>query len=161
MSRKDRNVKTVLEFELAHGRQPFDLHEVYKWAVPNGKWTAPIDLAEKKFIQELGQALREEYFTAEDGSRVRKYHAIMRTKDGKQQSLWANMWDAPLEHLEEAFQQRRKQSLGDCRQLKTDIEYCNKKRFVDEPIQMSFNFDEDLAEEEALRQMEMEQKKAA
>lgn len=160
MSRKEQNVKLVQQFEVKHQRKPFDLHEIYHWAKTNGLWYAPKDLEEKKFVEDVAQALREEYFTAEDGARVRVYHATIRTKNGRQQTLWANMFDAPKEHIEEAFQQRRRGSLGDCRQLKVDIEYCNKKRFRDNPIQMSFNFDLDLAEEEALKQMQAQRKAA-
>jgi hypothetical protein len=151
MSRKEQDVNLVRRFEEEHQRKPFDLHEVYHWAKDNKLWFPPKDLEEKKFIEEVAQALREEYFTADDGTSVRAYHAIVKNLEGRQQTLWANMFDAPREHIEEAFQQRRRGSLADCRQLKNDIEYVNTSRFQDSPIQMSFNFDEDLAEEEALR----------
>lgn len=156
--RKERNQKIVRQFEQIHQRKPFDLHEVYYWAKDNNLWFPPTDYEEKKFIEEMADSLREVYITDDGGDKVRVYHAITKTKDGKQQKFWANMFDAPLEHLEEAFQQRRRGSLGDCRQLKADVDYCNKKRFQDNPIQISFNFDLDLAEEEALKQMQIETK---
>jgi len=160
MSRKEYDIKLIKRFEAEHARKPFDLHEVYFWAKANNLWYAPKDLEEKKFIEEMAQALREEYITTEEGERVRAYHAITKVKDGRQQTLWANMFDAPRDHIEEAFQQRRRGSLGDCRQLKADIDYLNKKRFQESPIQMSFNFDLDLAEEEAFKELN-KQKKAA
>lgn len=162
-NRKEHNQKIAKQFEQIHQRKPFDLHEVYYWAKEMKLWFPEQDFEEKMFVDEMAEALRDVYVTADDGvSKVRYYHARTgKNKDGKQQVFWANMFDAPYEHLEEAFQQRRRQSLGDCRQLKTDIDYCNKKRFSDKPIQMSFNFDEDLAEEEALKEIKKAQKKAS
>lgn len=162
-NRKEHNQKIARQFEQTHQRKPFDLHEVYHWAKGNNLWFPDKDLEEKTFVNEMADSLREVYVTADDGvTRVRVYHARTRkNKDGRQETLWANMFDAPLEHLEEAFQQRRRQSLGDCRQLKADVDYCNQKRFQESPIQVSFNFDLDLAEEEALKQMQQETKKAA
>ena len=49
-----------------------------------------------------------------------------------------------------AFQQRRQQILGDCRQLKIDVDSYNENRWPDEPIQMIFDFTLDLAELEAV-----------
>ena len=156
MTRKERIIKNIQQFEEEHQRKPFDLHEVYAWAKENGLWAPPIDLAERKFVEEASSALREEYITAENGDKVRYYHAVTR---GRQGSLWANLDTGPKDHLFEGFKQRRKQSLGDCRQLKADIDHCNRKRFVESPIQMSFNFDADLAEEEAYKKMKAEEKK--
>lgn len=157
MSRKERNIKMIKQFEVEHQRKPFDLHEVYEWATSKGLWFPPLDLAEKRFVEEVAHALREEYITAEDGSKVRYYHAVTQ---GRQGTLWGNLDTAPKAHLSEGFKQRRQQSLGDCRQLKTDVDYCNKKRFQAEPIPMSFNFDLDLAEEEAYKKL-LKKEKAA
>jgi hypothetical protein len=156
-SRKEHNVKIVKQFEREHQRKPFDLHEVYSWATAKGLWFPPHDLAERKFVEEVASALREEYITGDDGNRVRYYHAVTQ---GRQGTLWANVDTGPKDHLLEGYKQRRQQSLGDCRQLKIDVDYANKKRFQDEPILMSFNFDLDLAEEEAYKEMKKKKKSA-
>ena len=49
-----------------------------------------------------------------------------------------------------AFQQRRQQIVGDCRQLKTDVDSFNDNRSKDKPIPMIFNFTYDLMELEAV-----------
>lgn len=157
MTRKERNIQNIQRFEKEHQRKPFDLHEVFRWAIENKLWYPPPDLVERKFIEELSGDLREEYITDENGERVRYYHAVTR---GRQGALWANLDTAPKDHLYEGFKQRRRQSLGDCRQLKADIDYINRKRFSDSPIQMSFNFDADLAEEEAYKAMKAKKKGA-
>ena len=48
--------------------------------------------------------------------------------------------------MEVAFQQRRQQIVGDCRQLKTDVDSYNENGDLSQPIQMIFDFTEDLAE---------------
>jgi len=47
-----------------------------------------------------------------------------------------------------AFAQRRKQILGDCHQLKTDVDSYNDNNRDNARIQMIFNFTEDLEEME-------------
>ena len=158
MTRKERNLSNIRKFELEHQRKPFDLHEVFTWAVENKLWAAPPDLLERKFMEEVSGDLREEYITDENGEQIRLYHAVTR---GRQGSLWGNLHTAPKDHLYEAFMQRRRQSLGDCRQLKTDVDYCNRQRFSDTPIQMGFNFDADLAEEAAVKEMRLQRMKKA
>ena len=153
MSRKEQLVKHTKQFENEHGREPFDTHEVARWMILKGLWQPQKDLAIQKCAEEISTALREVYITAEDGTRVRIYHARRLTKDGRQQTLWANMFDAPRGHIEVALQQRREMILGDCRQLKYDVDYYNQAHRSQPVIQISFDFGEDLAEEEALRNM--------
>ncbi len=53
--------------------------------------------------------------------------------------------------MEVAFQQRRQQIVGDCRQLKTDVDSYNENANSEQPIQMVFDFTDDLAELDALK----------
>lgn len=48
-----------------------------------------------------------------------------------------------------AFQQRRQQIVGDCKQLKADVDSYNDLDPYAKPIQIVFNFTMDLAEIEA------------
>lgn len=50
------------------------------------------------------------------------------------------------------FQQRRQQIIGDCRQLKTDVDSYNENYNSSEALQMIFDFTDDLAEVELLRE---------
>ena len=52
--------------------------------------------------------------------------------------------------METAFRQRRGQILGECRQLKSDVDSYNQNASPDSPIPMTFDFTDDLAELEAL-----------
>jgi hypothetical protein len=51
--------------------------------------------------------------------------------------------------MEIAFQQRRQQIVGDCRQLKMDVDSYNANWNSGFPIQMILDFRDDMAEAEA------------
>jgi hypothetical protein len=52
--------------------------------------------------------------------------------------------------METAFQQRRQQIVGDCHQLKVDVDSYNQNFNPGDAIQMVFDFRDDLAEVEVL-----------
>ena len=90
--------------------------------------------------------MRDEYITDTQGRRVRAKHAAAITEGGEQFMLWADIRTAPHKHMAIAFQQRRHQIVGDCRQLKVDVDSYNQNRTPDQPIQMIFDFTYDLEE---------------
>ena len=93
--------------------------------------------------------MREDFITDPQGRRVRAKYAA-RLSDGKrQQTLWGDIRSASKDHMKVAFQQRRHQIVGDCRQLKADVDSFNDNRVPEQPIQMSFDFTLDLEELEA------------
>ncbi len=53
---------------------------------------------------------------------------------------------APRQHMEKAFQQRREQIVGECVQLKTDVDVYNDINTHEEPIQLILDFTEDVEE---------------
>lgn len=52
--------------------------------------------------------------------------------------------------MEVAFKQRRRAILGDCRQLNLDVDSFNENRAPENPIQLIFDFTNDLLELNAL-----------
>ena len=52
----------------------------------------------------------------------------------------------PHGHFVRSFGQRRQQIVGDCLQLKTDVDVYNDKRDLAEPIQVPLDFTLDVAE---------------
>lgn len=105
----------------------------------------------RKCAEELSDAMREEYITDQQGRRVRSKHVARYGEGHAQIPLWADIQTAGREHMEIAFQQRRQQILGDCKQLKTDLDSFNDNYNNGEPLQMVFDFTNDLAEEELAR----------
>ena len=88
------------------------------WAINNNLWVPPRSALIKQCADEFSRAMREEYITDPQGRRVRLKHMAVMDRDGEQIPLWADMRTATREHMEVAFQQRRRGIVGDCKQLK-------------------------------------------
>ena len=94
--------------------------------------------------------MREEYTTDPQGRRVRLKHMAVMERGGEQIPLWADMRTATREHMEVAFQQRRRGIVGDCKQLKNDLDSFNENFNSAAAIQITFDFTDDLEEAEAM-----------
>jgi hypothetical protein len=90
--------------------------------------------------------MREEHFTDAEGHVIRAKHVARIERAGEQIALWADIRSASREHMQMAFQQRRQQIVGVCRQLKTDCDYYNENKNPEAPIQIVFDFRTDLEE---------------
>ncbi|MDQ3701021.1 MAG: hypothetical protein M3442_08900, partial [Chloroflexota bacterium] len=107
-----------------------------------------------QLAEQLARAMREEYIVDAHGREVRTKHAARTERDGVQGVFWADIRSAPRAYMEIAFQQRRQQIVGDCRQLKVDAHYFNENHNPGLRIQLVFDFREDLAEIEAMEALE-------
>ena len=120
---------------------------VAAWALETGQWMPQRKNLLQFCAEELSAAAREETYTDPQGREVRKKH-VVRIDDGsgKQLYLWADIEDASPDHMRLSLSQRRGGILGDCKQLKTDMESFNENNAHGATLQMSFNFDVDLSE---------------
>jgi actin-related protein len=50
----------------------------------------------------------------------------------------------PRDHMEVSFKQRRAQVVGDCHQLKNDVDYYTEKTPDEKPIKMAWDFTDDM-----------------
>lgn len=137
------------EYESVGNTGPVTAREVARWAIREGLWKPQPASIERRCAEDLARAAREEYRTDIYGRRYRARHSARIEKDGKQLSFWADIDKAPRRHMELAFSQRRRQIVGDCHQLKIDVDHYNGKNEENLPIQMVFDFTEDLEEIEA------------
>ena len=136
-------------YEAAGEEWPTTLKHIAGWAISQGLWEPQGILLITKCAEDLGRALREEYITDPQGRRVRAKHAARMDRDeGEQGALWDDIRTASHEHLQVAFQQRRQGIVGDCHRLKVDVDSYNDNRSPVEPIQMSFDFTNDVLEME-------------
>jgi len=136
----------------AHGNVVATRREIAAWAIDQNLWhPQPSDLVDQ-CADQIARAMKEEYYIDPQGRSVRAKHAARIKQDGVQLTLWADARTAPRSHMKVAFQQRREQIVGECRQLKADVDSFNDNRSPDQPIQMSFNFTFDLEELEAAAQ---------
>ena len=139
--------KIVNEYITAGQDWPATTRQIAAWAVRERKWLPHPSSMISQCAEQLGIAMRDEIIVDPQGRPVRAKHAARI----EQAVLWGDIRSASREHMEIAFKQRRKQIVGDCRQLKWDVDSFNENRRPTAPIQMNFNFTNDLLEIEAGR----------
>ena len=133
-------------YEQEHGSIPATAREAAAWGVANDMIPLPEVDPLAKLAEDMATALREEYSTDAQGRRYRVNHAVKITRGGVQYTFWAILQDAPREHMQKAFIQRRAQIVDDCVQLATDVEAYNAMNSDQSPIQMVFDFRDDVEE---------------
>lgn len=125
---------------------PVDLREVAAWAISSGLWKPrPADI-HARFSEDMAEALRDHFRTDNSGRRYRVNHAVRASRDGRQYSFWADIDSAPRSHMEKAFAQRRKQIVGDCHQLRLDLDHFNSVHPDEEQLELVLDFTDDVAE---------------
>ena len=125
-----------------------DPHLIAEFAYSRGLFKPSAKAVIDSIASDISQSFREEYRTDKLGRRYRAKHATTEKRNGVTQSLWADLDDpnAPHSHFQKSFAQRRNQIVGDCVQLKTDIDVYNDKRPEEGPIQIPLDFTNDVAE---------------
>ena len=129
-----------------HGVEPSTLRDALEWGVGKGLVEVPEVDPLAKLVDDMATALREEYAVDGAGRRYRVNHAVRVTRGGVQYTFWAMMPDAPRAFMQKAFIQRREQIVDDCVQLSTDVEAYNGMNSDQPPIQMLFDFRDDVEE---------------
>jgi len=136
-------------YEKIRKNSPTGTKEAVRWAVHEGLLDLPSIDPYEILAGQMATALREETAVNDRGQRYRVNHAVRITKGGIQHTLWAEMGFAPHEHMEKAFGQRREQIIGDCVQLKIDVDTYNRMKPENLPtVQLVLDFTEDVAERE-------------
>lgn len=136
----------VREYREAGNRWPASVKEMAAWAIEANRWKVHRSTEIEACARDLARALREEYYTDHQGRRVRLKHPVNVRRNGTQTVLWDDIRTAPRSHIDLAFQQRRAQIIGDCRQLKTDVDSYNDAHADEPPIQLVLDFTRDVAE---------------
>jgi hypothetical protein len=134
------------EYEKEHGFLPARARDAVVWGAQRRMIEVPTPDPYDKLAEDMARALREEYGTDAMGRRYRKNHAVRVNKGGVQHTFWAILGNAPREHMQKAFIQRRGQIVGDCVQLATDVEVYNDLNAEQPPIQMFLDFRDDVEE---------------
>ena len=128
---------------------PATARAIAAWAIRNNLWQPQPSAVISQCADHLARALREEYRTDPQGRRVRAKHLAPIYQNGKQMVFWDDIQTASRDHMRAAFQTRRRQIVGDCHQLKTDLDSYNENFNTSQPIQMVFDFTQDLQEWDA------------
>lgn len=125
---------------------PAEKRAIAAWAVRTGMWKPHSSAIIGQCADELAKAMREEYFTDPQGRRVRAKHAAKFFKEGKQTTLWGDIRTENRAFMAVSFQNRRQAILGDCHQLKTDMDSYNQNVNRGESLNVVFDFTVDLIE---------------
>jgi hypothetical protein len=129
--------------------QPIGLitsHDVATWAYHKGLMKPRVVDIISNLAEELAKAWREEYRTDSAGNRYRSKHAVVKTEGDKQLTFWVDMATATRSNMVLAFTQRRRQIVGDCVHLKSDVDAFNYHFNTGRPIQVPFDFTRDIRE---------------
>jgi hypothetical protein len=130
-----------------------DPHEIAGWAWRKGLHKPSPKRIIDSIAADIAQVFREEYRTDPLGRRYRAKHAATTKSGNKTMSLWGDIDDpnAPHGHFVKSFGQRRQQIVGDCFQLKTDVDVYNMRRNPSRPIQIVLDFTVDVEEQRHAR----------
>jgi hypothetical protein len=128
--------KIVSDYRAAGQPWPATAEQMAEWAVANDRYQLARGIAVSQCKEQIARAMRLEQLTDGKGRSVRRYYAARLRLDGKQMTLWAD-WNAERSFMEVVVANRRNQILGECRQLKTDVDSYNDRRSADNPIQVA------------------------
>lgn len=125
---------------------PASARQIAAWAISEGRWQPHASAVLNQCADQLARAMREELIIDPQGRTVRAKHAARVEQDGEQLALWADIRTAERQFMVIAFQQRRQSIVGDCRQLKTDVDSYNENGNPGAPIQLPLDFTLDVEE---------------
>jgi hypothetical protein len=77
---------------------------------------------------------------------VRTKHAARLRLNGEFETLWGDIRTADQGFFEVAVAQRRGQIVGECKQLRLDVESFNENANPDVPVQLCLDFTDDVDE---------------
>jgi len=125
---------------------PATSRAIAAWAIRKGLWEPHPSTVINQCADQISKAMREDYIVDPQGRTVRAKHAARILSQGKQKTFWADIRTASPQHMKIAFQQRRQQIVGDCSQLKADLDSYNQNKNESVPIRLIFDFTQDIEE---------------
>jgi len=129
------------------GETAVDMRKVAEFAMGMG-WSMPPPLSPlERLAKELSRAAREE--TRYDPTTRLPYrvnHAYPGLRDGAQTTLWTDIDRAPRGPMHMSLQLRRNQMIDDGYHLSLDAEHWNSIHPEDAPIEIQFDFTQDIDE---------------
>lgn len=128
------------------------IDEIAHWALQKGLWQPPIKTQMALLKKDLSNALRAKTFVDDQGRKVRSNYCVRREMERENgstytQSVWASIDIATPGFMKTSFDQRRENIANMCHQVSVDVEHWNEfRRGSNSPIQMHFDFTDDLAD---------------
>lgn len=142
-------VRIVEDYRAAGQPWPATAEQMAEWAVAQERFQITRGMAISQCKEKIARAMRLEHVIDKKGRSVRRYYAARLRENGQLSIKWDDL-NAERPFMEVSAANRRNQILGECRQLKSDVDSYNERRCPDQPIQTDFNFNVDLEELEQL-----------
>jgi len=102
--------------------------EILRWAYDRGKWQPHPDDFIKAGAEQLARAMRDDYAKDPQGRSIRIKHVVLEDREGEQIPIWVDYKIITRDQMVMSLQGRRKQIVGDCIQLKNDVDSYNENR---------------------------------
>jgi len=134
------------QYEEEHGHLAASARDVVVWGVSKGTLSFEHRDPFDGLAEDMSRAMREQMGTDAKGRRYRVNHAVRVYKNGVQITFWAIMDFAPRSHMQKAFTQRREQIVGDCCQLRTDVDVYNDMHKEETKLPLVLDFTHDVEE---------------
>lgn len=142
MTKREQLLRTKDEYRASHDNAPATARDMAEWAVEAGMYKLPPFAATKKCAEELADAMRLQYMPVKGGRRVRAMHSWP-TEQG---TLWDDLRTIKRGPMELSTALKRSGVVGEVKQLKRDLDFFNEFHPDEPPIEISFNFENDLAD---------------
>ncbi|MCH8190916.1 MAG: hypothetical protein IIC80_06130 [Chloroflexi bacterium] len=152
-TQRERNLALVNRYIASGESWPAEPRSIAVWALNKKLWQPRLEDLLKEAARDFSDAMRNEYITDPQGRQVRVKHAARVKRDGRQTTLWGD-WNSSAQFMQVSFAQRRRLVVGECNQLKMDVDSYNENANQESQLEMSFNFEPDLAEKAAVREFE-------
>jgi len=148
MSLIEQNLRIIDDYRDSGNPWPVTAVDIARWAIGQKLWDIGPSKLVRQCADQLAQAMRQEFITDPQGRRVRAKHVAPYNEQGHLFYKWDDMRTATHTHMEISFAHRRQEIVGDCRQLKVDIDSYNENYCPRDsrPIQGVFDFTDDLTE---------------
>jgi hypothetical protein len=148
MSDIEQNQRIISDYRETGNPWPATAVSIARWAIAQNLWGVHPSKMLRQCADQIAEAMRQEFITDPQGRRVRVKHAAPYKEQGHLFIKWDDMRTASHQHMEMAFAHRRQQIVGDCRQLKVDIDSYNEnfRPSTERLIQGVFDFRDDLEE---------------
>ena len=138
-------IRIVEDYRAEGNPWPASREQIAEWAVAHERYQLTRGMAVSQCAEKLSRAMGLEHVKDSKGRSVRKYYAARIRENGQLVMKWDDL-NAERPFMEVAAANRRNQVLGQCWQLKNDMDSYSERRCPDQPIQIDFNFNVDLEE---------------
>jgi hypothetical protein len=138
-------IRIVEDYRAEGNPWPATREQIAEWAVARERYQLTRGMAVSQCAERLSRAMGLEHVKDNKGRSVRKYYAARVRENGQLVMKWDDL-NAERPFMEVAAANRRNQVLGQCWQLKNDMDSYSERKCPSNPIQIDFNFNVDLEE---------------